>query len=129
MVELMEKLAPLFEKYPTVKLVYFFGSRAEGKEGPMSDYDFAIHLDEKNRKKMFNTKSLLMDEISLALKTEKIDIVILNTTESPEIKYEIIKNGKLIYEKEPYKVIIEPDILREYFDFHAMLVRHNLTKA
>jgi len=78
---------------------------------------------------MFDIKSLLMDELSRALETDKVDIVVLNIAESPEIKYRIIKDGKLIYEKEPYRVLIEPRILQTYFDFHQMLVRHGLTKA
>lgn len=39
----------LFENYPEIKLVYLFGSQAEGKTGPMSDYDFAIYFDEKTK--------------------------------------------------------------------------------
>jgi len=52
----------------------------------------------------------------------------LNLIEGPELKYNIIKEGKLIYEKEPYKVLIEPRILNEYFDFRMSLLRYNLTK-
>lgn len=126
---IVKKIIPLFAKYPEIKLAYFFGSRAEGKEGPTSDYDFAVYLDEKDRQKMFDIKSLLMDDLTRALETDKVDIVILNTAESPEIKYQIIKDGKLIYEKAPYRILIEPRILQAYFDFHQMLVRHNLTKA
>lgn len=127
--ETIEKVIPIFTKYPEIKLAYFFGSRAEKREGPKSDYDFAVYLDEKDRKKMFDIKSLLMDDLSRALKTDKIDIVVLNTAELPEIKYRIIKDGKLIYEKEPYRILVEPRILQSYFDFHQMLVRHGLTKA
>ena len=48
--------------------------------------------------------------------TDNIDTVIINHIDSPELKYSIIKEGKLIYEIEPYKVIIEPKIMNEYFD-------------
>jgi len=127
--DITKNIIPAFAKYPEIKLVYFFGSRAEKREGPKSDYDFAVYLDEKDRKKMFDIKSLLMDELSRALETDKVDIVVLNTAESPEIKYQIIKYGKLIYEKEPYRILVEPRILQTYFDFHQQLVKHNLTKA
>ncbi|MFA6285053.1 MAG: nucleotidyltransferase domain-containing protein [Parcubacteria group bacterium] len=127
--ETIEKVISIFTKYPKIKLAYFFGSRAEKREGPKSDYDFAVYLNEKDRKKMFDIKSLLMDDLSRALETDKIDVVVLNTAESPEIKYRIIKDGKLIYEKEPYRILVEPRILQTYFDFHQMLVRHGLTKA
>lgn len=115
--------------YPKVKLAYFFGSKAKEDSGPLSDYDFAVFLDEKNKGKMFEIKFALADKISRLLKTNKVDVVILNITESPEIKYNIIQEGKLIYEKTPFRVLIEPKILNEYFDFHILLSKYGLTKA
>jgi len=70
-----------------------------------------------------------MDEISRTLKTDRIDIIILNLTDSPELKYKIIKEGRLLYSEEPFKVLIEPRILNDYFDFHETLVRYQLTKS
>ena len=43
--------------------------------------------------------------------------------------YTIIREGKLIYEREPYKVILEPRILNEYFDFRAMMLRNGLSRG
>lgn len=125
----LEKLKAIFNYYSEIKLVYFFGSRSRQKEGPLSDYDFAVYLDDKNKNRMYEIKFELIDKISRLLKTNKIDVVILNLTESSELKYLIIKEGRLIYEKEPFKVIVEPKILNEYFDFHKMLLKYNLTKA
>ena len=102
---------------------------AEGNGGPRSDWDFAFYLEEKDKKKIFNIKFQLMDEIGRALKTDKIDVIILNIVENLELKYEVIKNGQLIYEKEPYKVLIEPRILQEYFDYQIMMRKYNLTKS
>lgn len=120
--------------FPEIKLVYFFGSQVTGNAGPQSDYDFAVYFDmhggsEHDREKMFNIKYMLMDRLSRALHTGAIDVVILNTTESPELKYEIIKTGALIYEQEPFSVLIEPKILQEYFDFHYFLKKYHLTKT
>ena len=125
----LKKLIRIFKKYPQIKLVYFFGSKAEGNSGPMSDYDFAFYLDERDSKKVFDLKFKLNDEISRVLKTDKIDLVMLDITRSSELKYDVIKNGKLIFEREPYKVLVEPKILNEYFDFMIMLRKYNLTKA
>lgn len=124
----LEKLLDIFKLYPEIKLVYLFGSKATKNDGPLSDYDFAIYLDEKDRRKMSKVKLELLDKISRVLKTDNLDVIILNTTESPELKYNVIKEGKLILEKEPFKVIIEPKILTEYFDFRALLLKYNLTK-
>jgi len=125
----INKIKKIFASHSAVKLAYFFGSKSEGRSGPLSDYDLAVFLDEKNKKKMFEIQSALMDEISRLLKTDKVDIVVLNTTKSPDIKFNIIKEGRLIYEKEPYRVIVEPRIMNEYFDFSLFLRRYNLTKA
>ena len=80
--------------------MYFLGSRATGVAGPLSDYDFAFYINERNKKKLFDIKFILMHKISRLLKTDNVDVVILNLTESPELKYNIIKEGELIYEKE-----------------------------
>jgi predicted nucleotidyltransferase len=125
----LDSLIRVFKFYPEIKLVYFFGSKAKNESGPLSDYDLAFYLDERDRKRIFEIKFRLQDEISRLLKTDKVDIIMLNITESPELKYNIIKEGKLIYEKEPFRIIIEPKILNEYFDFHDLLLRHGLTRA
>ena len=127
--ETIKNLNDLFLKYPKVKLVYFFGSQAKNEAGPLSDYDFAFYLEEKDKKKLFDLKLDLISNLSQILKTNKIDVVILNEIESPELKYNIIKEGKLIYEIEPYRLLIEPRILNDYFDFHYSLLRYNLTSS
>lgn len=116
----------VFKKYPEIKLVYLFGSRAEGKEGPMSDYDFAIYFDEKtSSEKQFQIKLRLMGDLSDEFKTDKIDVVVLNDKLDPLLKYQAIR-GKLIYIIEPYKIIIEPQVLSEYFDFKVFLKHHRI---
>lgn len=129
-----EKLNKIFEKFPAIKLVYFFGSMASGQAGPLSDYDFAVYFDlkksdEKDREQMFDIKFKLMDELSRVLKTDKVDVAILNLAEEPEFRYNVIKNGKLIYDQEPFRVLIEPKILNEYFDFRYFMQKYDLTKA
>lgn len=123
------KIKEIFESYPEIKLAYFFGSQVSGQTGPLSDYDFAIYMNERDAKKTFAIKVDLMDKIGHFLKTDRIDIVVLDTAENPELKFSIIKDGKIIIDREPYKLLLEPKIMNEYFDFHAMLLRHNLTKA
>ncbi|RJQ32346.1 hypothetical protein C4572_01340 [Candidatus Parcubacteria bacterium] len=125
----IEKIVNIIKSYPEIKLAYFFGSKARGDSGPLSDYDFAFYLDERDTGKIFKVKFSLQDKISRELKTDKLDIVILDLIKSPEVKYNIIKEGRLIYELEPYKILVEPKILNEYFDFRTILSKYNLTKA
>jgi hypothetical protein len=119
----------VFKAHPSVKLAYLFGSTAKGDRGPMSDYDFAIFLDERDKQEITRVRFKLIDELSRTLKTDKIDVVMLNDTESPELKYNILQEGELIFERDPFRVIVEPQILNEYFDFYLSLKKHGLTKA
>jgi len=127
--EQMKSIIALFEARPEVKLVYFFGSRATGTEGPLSDYDFAVYADEKDAIKIFDLKLAFMGELSCVFKTDDIDVVMLNTAQKPELKFNIINEGKLIFEREPFRALVEPRIVNEHADFMYLLKKYNLTKA
>ncbi|MEK7521955.1 MAG: nucleotidyltransferase domain-containing protein [Patescibacteria group bacterium] len=110
----------IFGKYPDVKLVYLFGSQAEGKASPMSDYDFAVYFDEKTPSlRRSDIKIKLIVDLMKKLKNNNIDVVVMNDKLDPLLKYEIISKRKVIYEKEPYRILIEPIILSQYFDFYT----------
>jgi uncharacterized protein len=125
----LDALKSVFRRYPEIKLIYLFGSRSRQSYGPTSDYDFAVYFGNSTSRRMFSIKLDLMGHISRILKTDRVDIVILNLTKSPELKYAVVKEGIVLFEREPFKVIVEPKILNEYFDFHTMLSRYGLTKA
>lgn len=125
----LDDVIEIFNSFQEIKLVYFFGSKANGSDGPLSDYDFAVYLAGGDVKRRFDIKLNLMKELSRALGTDAVDVVILNDTESPELKYGIIRDGRIIYEKEPYRVLAEPRILNDYFDFIYGLRKYNLTKT
>jgi predicted nucleotidyltransferase len=126
---LLQQVKDIFAAHPEVKLAYFFGSRSKGEGGPTSDYDFAFFADTKDKKAVFELKLLLQASLSRVLQTDNVDVVALNLAKSPELKYSIIADGTLIYEEEPFRVIVEPRIMNEYFDFHELLLRHQLTRA
>ncbi len=110
-------------------MAYLFGSRARGVVGPLSDYDFAVYLDTRDSIKVAAIKQSLQITLSRFLKTDQVDVVILDTTLQPELKYNIITDGKLLFEKPAYRLSLEPKILNEYFDFRDMLRRYQLTAA
>jgi predicted nucleotidyltransferase len=91
--EITKKIEPILRSHREVKLAYLFGSHVTGDIGGTSDYDFAFYLDEQDTQKIYDLKFTLLDEISRALKTDKIDVVILNITESPELKYNTQVSG------------------------------------
>lgn len=124
-----EVVASVAAEYNEIKLVYIFGSTAKNNRGALSDIDIALYLDGLDKAQMANLKLTLIAEFSRKLKTDQIDLVILNTSEKPELKYQILSEGELVYEQEPYRVVVEPRILNEYFDFQMILKRHGLTHA
>jgi len=126
----LQNIVEIAKTIPAVRLAYLFGSRARRDAGDLSDYDFAFYLDEHvSKKQMFEIKLELQEKISRALKSDHIDVTILNLTDSPELKYFVIKDGQLLYEQEPYRVIVEPRIYDEYFDFRESLRRYHLTQV
>lgn len=97
--------------------VYLFGSRARSQEGPLSDYDFGILLNEKiSPKKYFDVKLTLMELFSKKFQTDHLDIVILNEG-STLLAMNIIKEGKILFEKDrQYRIAFENYTMMTYYD-------------
>src|SRR3989338_4980522 len=103
----LKSLEKLFESEPLVKLAYFFGSRATSTAGPLSDYDFAVYADTKDKHESFNLQCRLNGRICGILNTDAVDVVMLESTTRPLIKYQAISEGILLYDREPFRVRVE----------------------
>lgn len=107
----------IFKKHPSIINAYLFGSRARGNFSPVSDYDFAVQLNDKTSKgKGTDIKLALIGDLCKALKTDAIDVVILN--EAPLLlKHRILKDRKVLFCRNHLKRIRnEFKILSEYLD-------------
>jgi uncharacterized protein len=124
-----QRLLLVFESFPEVKLAYFFGSRSRGEGGPLSDYDFAIYVNEQEPLKVHQIRVDLLEQICKVLKSDQVDVVMLTAAVSPELKYHAIAKGVLLFEREPFRVLMEPRILNEYFDHRTLLRMNGLTQA
>ncbi len=122
-----KRIIELCEADKDIGLLYLFGSRARGDVGPLSDYDFAVYFRESVLD-MYK-KIDLIRKLSDILKTDAVDVVVLNETVPPELKYLAIAEGIIIFERASYRMIAEPRILGEYFDFREGMVRFGLTKG
>ena len=102
-----------------VVFAYLFGSQAAGQATKDSDFDFAVMLSNKIKKsKRFDVRLKLISEISRLLKNDKVEIVVLNDTRSSFFKFVIIKEGKLVFEKDhSARVDFELKAMNEYYDF------------
>lgn len=100
-------------RYPEIGVAYLFGSRARGTEGPMSDYDFAVYA--SGVADSFSFSIRLGTELSEALGTDAVDVVMLETVSDPVLLREAVLLGQCVYLKDAsLKQRIEQDILREY---------------
>ena len=124
---LKTKLEPLFKKEPSIGVVYLYGSYAQGKQSSLSDVDLAIYFTEQNKVKRHDLLFSISSKISGVLNTDKTDVSSLNDLEGIELKYQIISQGHVIFEREPYRILIEPSIMNEYFDFKYLLRKYKLT--
>lgn len=76
---------------------YVFGSYGMGRPSPLSDVDIAFYV--LSGKDGFEKKLALMEEITSILKTDEVDIVILN--KAPLVLcYQVLKTGRLLFSKD-----------------------------
>lgn len=116
-----QQLKTLCQKYP-INTLYLFGSRAVGKISKLSDWDFAIQLkDAVKPAKFFDYQIKLNSELMRLLNLEvgKLDVVILNSEETPLLlKYNIIKDGQVLYcQNQDQRQDLEFETMRDYLDW------------
>jgi predicted nucleotidyltransferase len=94
-------------------LTYLFGSRARGQAGPLSDTDVAVYLD--RRIKLGDYRLNLMEKLSKILKSDHLDLVVLNQA-PPLLRHEIIKYGRLLKDDASRRIPFEVEVIRECLD-------------
>jgi len=119
-----KELTEYFSSKDSVILAYLFGSTVRGDAGRLSDVDIGVLLDEKIPKKdRFDLELKLMGEITILIKKNKIDLIILN--EAPLLlAYNIIKSGIILKSDETDRVKFETKILSMYMDERYYIKRH-----
>jgi hypothetical protein len=115
--EAVRRLRDFFDGFEKVKLAYLFGSSAAGRAGKLSDVDIAVLLDERlTAKERLELELELISCLSSILKTDKIDLVVMNEAPLP-LKYNIIKKGIILKSAdETLRVKKEAEILSRYLD-------------
>jgi len=111
--QIIARLAEVLGRTPQVVFAYLFGSCARGDLGPLSDIDVAVYID--SRLAVFDYRLQLSEILAHELKTDHIDLVILNKA-APLLKSEVVRHGRVIKESKQDRVIFEVQALAEYFD-------------
>jgi len=121
--DVMRYIPSLIEKLSLdedIIALYLFGSYAEDKQTPVSDIDLAVLLKRDfPQDSYFEKKLTLLSTITSLLKTDEVDLVILNQV-PPALSYRILSKGSLLFEKTDQKsqrVSFQVRICDRYFDF------------
>ena len=114
-------LTSYFSHRPDIQFAYIFGSYGIGKEKPLSDIDIAVYLtDEILRQDYFNIRLDLIGDVSGILKTDEIDLVILNHAEML-LMYQAIYSGTVIFERDKStRIDFETRVRDRYFDMEPV---------
>jgi predicted nucleotidyltransferase len=119
-----EEIAPLFRVYPFIAAAYQFGSTARGQEGPLSDLDIAILVDDKRAPSdldLLRIELLLAYELQKQLTVSEVDLITLNRQRLP-LQYAVLRTGRLIYEADPkYRIRFIQKVVQSYLDFQPTL--------
>jgi len=121
--ELIPSLIEKFKADGDIICIYLFGSYAEGKQTPISDVDLAILLDKGFPADRFFKKKLeLLALTTLLLKTDEVDLLILN--EAPSVlAYRVLSKGRLLWVNKAKRSQIVNFQVRTYdhfFDFRPV---------
>ena len=109
----LQDLTPILEKDKRVKFAYLFGSRARGQAGPLSDTDVAVYLDRRIKHGDYRLK--LMEKLAKILKSDQLDLVVLNQA-PPLLRHEIIKYGRILKDGDSRRIPFEAEVIRECLD-------------
>ena len=111
------ELTGFFSKQEHVKLAYLYGSAAKGKAGKLSDVDIGVLLDDQlNKKERFDLQLKLIGDLTEILKTDRIDLVVMNDVPH-SLNFEIIKtNCPLFVRDRMGKMEFEHRVLSTYLD-------------
>jgi predicted nucleotidyltransferase len=99
-----------------VEFAYLFGSCARGDSFPFSDIDIAVYLSRKSAP--LNVELELHSVLSRKLKSNKVDLVVLNNTHNLMLLEEIVRFGKVVYDKnQSSREEFELKVLHDTIDF------------
>jgi len=122
--ELEYKLSEFFSDVDSVTVAYLFGSTARGEASGLSDIDIALLFDEAVAKKeAFDLQSELIGELGALLKTNNVDLMVLNS--SPLLlTYNVIRYGIVLKSDERVRIKFETKIMSRYLDEQYHIKRH-----
>ena len=103
-----------------ILFAYLFGSLARGEATSASDLDIALYCAGDGPAAYFDMKLALYAALCRVLQRNDVDIVMLNTTKNLILLDEIVRNGVVIYDKNPQaRMAFELKTLLRVLDFKS----------
>lgn len=110
------RLAAAMERDGVVAAM-LFGSQATGQPGPLSDVDIAVWADPGlSRKGRFDLRLELIGRATAALRTEEVDLVVLNDA-SPLLRHRALRDSVRLVDRDPRcRIRLETRAILDYLD-------------
>jgi len=132
----LQQLRVALENDSTVAAAYLFGSQARGTATGASDLDIGILFHSGiEASRHFDLRLQLITRIMAVLKTENVDVVVLNDS-TLYLTHEVVSHGKLLLEKDHrQRAAFEADRVGRFLDFKPFLavqvraVKEHLSKG
>jgi uncharacterized protein len=110
--------AGILERRSDVIFAFLFGGPANGQVNPLSDVDIAVYPSEGIGGP--TARLTLFDELTNALETSELDLVVLNTAPT-SLAGRILSSRRILVDRDPFfRQRYESLILREFFDFRPL---------
>ena len=124
---LKQILQKYFEKRPEIKFAYLFGSVAQKRDNPLSDIDIAVMLDYRYIEEdlyPYGYKANLITDLIKILKTDKIDVVLLD--KAPILlRHRVIYYGCLVFSRdEKERINFQVETIKKYNDYKYIIKPH-----
>lgn len=89
----------IFAQADAVLEAYLFGSRARGHTHAHSDFDFAVYLEPASKATQFAQRIALVTDLTALLKTEAVDLVVLNDA-TPLLYHRVLRDGQRLMSRD-----------------------------
>lgn len=98
-----------------VLFAYLFGGLAKDEPKPLSDVDIAVYLLENAE--FIQAKSEIIEKLVDMLRTDEMDVIILNQSSLP-LSINVLKHNRILVDKNPFiRHSYQSLIMRKYFDY------------
>ncbi len=115
---LVTQLTQALEPRSEILEAYLFGSRARGDAHRLSDIDVAVYIDDARAEaRPFGYQADLTTHLMVALGTNEIDVVVLNTA-PPLLYHRVLRDGVRVLSRDLQATTTRAgQALSRYFDF------------